>query len=258
VRSPSSDAYKRCVETAISRERGDPSRHCRSLIKHFGELTGGQLPRLILDLGCSVGHNAIYLAEAGFKVYGIDIVPEILQEAMKRASNKNAVFVGGCGEFLPFKDSLFDFILLNATLEHVRDWKKVIVEIYRVLKPGGLVYLSTTNRLCPFQQEVKHFPFFSYLPQRMRDKIIDRYPALVDYALFPARHWFSYYALSTSLLSVGFTKTWDIIDVIDVHEIPEGVWKISKPFLPILKVLPHPLRFPIYFAIPGTILYASK
>lgn len=50
------------------------------------------------------------------------------------------VDVVGDGHRLPFKDKVFDAIILEAVLEHVGDPKAVVSEVYRVLIPGGLVY----------------------------------------------------------------------------------------------------------------------
>lgn len=252
---------RRCIEIAISKDRGDLYPFCSSLIKDFNELKEGHSNNVILDLGCSVGHYTTCLSEMGFKVYGLDVLPEIIQEANKRSTKakSKAYFVVGVGESLSFKDNSFDFVVAPSVLEHVRCWKSVITEIYRVLKQEGLVFISTTNRLYPLQGEVSHFPFFSYLPQRIKDKIIDSHPAWVKYAVFPARHWFTPYGLRNALLHVGFTRVWDTIDMVKPEQIPRGIWQTSKPFLPLIKRIPHFLRFPFYLLIIGdTTLWAKK
>jgi SAM-dependent methyltransferase len=53
------------------------------------------------------------------------------------------------GHALPFRDGVFDAVWIQAVLEHVLEPEKVVAEIHRVLKPGGLVYADT-----PFMQQV--------------------------------------------------------------------------------------------------------
>lgn len=253
--------YKRYIEIAISRDREDSYPFCRSLIKDFNELKGSYSDNVILDLGCSVGHYTIRLSEMGFNTCGLDILPELITEANKKSAGvkHKPLFVVGAGESLPFKDNSFDLVIIPSVLEHVKYWETVITEIYRVLKPSGLTYISTNNRLYPRQGEVSHFPFFSYLPQRIRDRIIDSHPAWVSYTPNPARHWFTPYGLRRALLNVGFTEIWDAIDMIKSEQIPKGIWQISKPFLPLIKKVPNFLRFPFYlFILRGNVLWAKK
>lgn len=253
--------HRHYIEIAISRDRGGSYAFCRSLIKDFNELKESHSNNMILDLGCSVGHYTTCLSEMGFNVCGLDILPELIAEANKKSAGAKhkPFFVVGAGESLPFRDNSFDLVIVPSVLEHVRYWKLTITEIYRVLKHRGLVFISTTNKLFPCQGEVSHFPFFSYLPQRIKDRIIDSHPAWVDYTPFPARHWFTPYGLRNALLGVGFTKAWDIIDMVKPEQIPHGIWQISKPFLPLIKKLPHFLRFPFYlFIIGDTTLWAKK
>ena len=258
---PRTERRRHYIKIAISRDRGGSYHFCRSLIKEYNELKGSRSNNTILDLGCSVGHYATCLSEMGFDVCGLDILPELIAEANKKSTGAKhkPFFVVGAGESLPFKDDSFDLVIAPSVLEHVRYWKLTIAEIYRVLKHEGLVFISTTNKLFPWQGEVKHFPFFSYLPQQIRDWIIDSHPAWVDYTPFPARHWFTPYGLRRTLFDMGFTKVWDIIDMVKAEQIPHGIWQISKPLLPLIKKLPHFLRFPFYlFIIGDTTLWAQK
>ncbi len=51
--------------------------------------------------------------------------------------------VVGFGEYLPFADASFDCVLFNTSLDHILDWRRAIDEAYRVLAPGGILYVCT-------------------------------------------------------------------------------------------------------------------
>ncbi|MBD5778702.1 class I SAM-dependent methyltransferase [Pelagicoccus sp. NFK12] len=69
----------------------------------------------------------------------------------------NGVDVVGTAEQLPFKDGTFDLVISLAVLEHVKDPKKVALEMQRVLKPGGLLWIDTA-----FLQPYHGFPAHYY------------------------------------------------------------------------------------------------
>ena len=103
----------------------------------------------VLDLGCSPGHVAMALINAGFDVYGIDLNAEYQkkypsQSWVDRLKIKHVAFEH---EPLPFPDAFFEYIVFTEVLEHiaVTDPLKILLEIKRVLKPGGLMVLSTPN-----------------------------------------------------------------------------------------------------------------
>lgn len=106
-----------------------------------------------LDCGCADGGYAIGLAERGAAhVTGVDVLPERLEEARRRASGRPRLsFHVAESEHLPFADESFDGVLLNEVLEHVAGESKTLAEIHRVLRPGGHLALFSPNRWFPFE-----------------------------------------------------------------------------------------------------------
>lgn len=99
--------------------------------------------KTVLDLGSGFGGRTIYYAERGSckECIGIDVDRAGIKEAEKYAAFKkiaNVKFVFGYGEDLPFENNYFDYVLSYDVLEHVTDLEKVISEVKRVLKPGGM------------------------------------------------------------------------------------------------------------------------
>jgi SAM-dependent methyltransferase len=92
----------------------------------------------ILDAGCGTGSNIIFFNQYG-KTYGTDISP-IATKFCRIRGIKN-VITSDVSK-LPYKDRFFDLVSCMDVLEHIENEDKAIREIYRILKPGGLVLLT--------------------------------------------------------------------------------------------------------------------
>jgi 2-polyprenyl-6-hydroxyphenyl methylase/3-demethylubiquinone-9 3-methyltransferase len=101
-----------------------------------------------LEVGCGGGLLSEEIAKLGFITTGIDPSEQSLSIAIKHAKeNKLDVqYLKETGENLSFPDNSFDVVFCCDVLEHVRDLPKVISEISRVLKPGGVFLYDTFNR----------------------------------------------------------------------------------------------------------------
>lgn len=102
----------------------------------------------VLDLGCAGGFMAEAIAEKGAKVTGIDPAAKAVAAAAARADSKQLEisYDVGVGEALPYADASFDAVVCVDVLEHVADLVKVLAEVERVLRPGGLFLYDTINR----------------------------------------------------------------------------------------------------------------
>jgi len=88
----------------------------------------------LLDLGCGRGEFLKGFIRCGLKGYGID------QSLMgKSICPETEIIQSDLEEPLPFKDNYFDVVFSKSVLEHFYYPEKLVLEIYRILKPGGLV-----------------------------------------------------------------------------------------------------------------------
>ena len=103
-----------------------------------------------LEVGCGGGLLSEEIAKMGFITTGIDPSEQSLNSAIKHAKDNNLIinYKKGAGENLPFQNNSFDVVFCCDVLEHVRDLPKVISEISRVLKNGGIFIYDTFNRTC--------------------------------------------------------------------------------------------------------------
>jgi 2-polyprenyl-6-hydroxyphenyl methylase / 3-demethylubiquinone-9 3-methyltransferase len=104
--------------------------------------------RSALEVGCGGGLLCEEIAGMGFITSGIDPSGQSINAAINHAEGNGLKinYLAGSGEALPFSDSSFDIVFCCDVLEHVRDLPKVISEISRVLKPGGIFIYDTFNR----------------------------------------------------------------------------------------------------------------
>jgi SAM-dependent methyltransferase len=111
----------------------------------FGRIKEGDI---VLDLGSGAGIDAILAAKKvgpKGKVIGVDMTAEMIkrsEENAKKQGIKNAEFLLGEIENLPLKDNSVDTIITNCVINLTPDKAKTFSEAYRVLKPGGRIYLS--------------------------------------------------------------------------------------------------------------------
>jgi len=102
----------------------------------------------ILDIGCGGGVLAEEYAKLGCQVTGIDISEESLAiaRAHAQAEDLSIEYQSGSAMDLPFDRGSFEVVSCCDALEHIPEWKQVIAEVNRVLKPGGLFLFDTINR----------------------------------------------------------------------------------------------------------------
>jgi ubiquinone/menaquinone biosynthesis C-methylase UbiE len=110
----------------------------------------GQTTRF-LDCGCGAGDYVLALASRyGVDAFGVEYSADKVRQAHGHDTLKERVQEGNL-EAIPFPDDTFDLALLNEVLEHVPDETKALVEIRRVLRPGGRLVVFAPNRWFPFE-----------------------------------------------------------------------------------------------------------
>lgn len=98
-----------------------------------------------LEVGCGLGYFSEIASKYGAKVTGLDIGDKLVEITSKRVPLGK--FVTASAANIPFKDVQFDVVLSTEVIEHVDDQDKVLTEIVRVLKKGGLLVITTPNKI---------------------------------------------------------------------------------------------------------------
>ena len=99
----------------------------------------------LLDLGCGEGRHCFgaYM-HSDLDVFGFDMSKDDVQKALnnfdefnENSSSKSCSFGVTDARKLPFGDNSFDYVICSEVLEHIIEYEDVILEINRILKPGG-------------------------------------------------------------------------------------------------------------------------
>jgi len=211
----------------------------------------------VADIGCATGTQSQLWAKLGHHAHGLDVNASLIDIARRRASEAgmNISFDIGSATALPYPDSSMDVVLLPELLEHVAEWQRCLDEAMRILKPRGLLYLSTTNWLCPVQQEF-NLPMYSWYPavlKRRYEKLaVTTRPEVANYCRYPAVNWFSYYSLAAYLSRHGYLSL-DRFDMIDATD--KGT--LTNLAVALVKAIP-PLRLIGHVLTPGSTIFAIK
>lgn len=104
--------------------------------------------KVVLDAACGEGYGSNLLAKTAKKVYGLDLDEKTVRAAQNKYGNERLNYVAGSIAELPFAENTFDVIVSYETIEHVNGelQEKFLEEIERVLKPDGLLIMSTPNK----------------------------------------------------------------------------------------------------------------
>lgn len=105
----------------------------------------------ILDAACGPGKYAEILLAQGADVTGFDISPRMVELAKERNKGVGTFFVHDFSDPLDMlENQSFDIVLCALAMHYIADWTATIKEFYRVLKPKGLLILSTEHPFFEF------------------------------------------------------------------------------------------------------------
>lgn len=100
-----------------------------------------------LDIGCGEGYNTRLLANEGARVDAIDIARDFIRhaQASEAAEPLGIRYQAASAVALPFADAAFDFATGFMSFMDIQEINRVLLEAYRVLKPGGFLQFSITH-----------------------------------------------------------------------------------------------------------------
>ncbi|HWB67891.1 MAG TPA: methyltransferase domain-containing protein [Mycobacteriales bacterium] len=157
---------------------------------------------VVLDVGCGSALAADQLLDVAARYVGLDFGGHHIESAAKRHADRDAplrrAFVRGDGEHLPLADASVDVVVFTEVIEHLLRPELAVWEIARVLKPGGVLVMTTNNA----SEMPLRFPLsdpFAYAEKAFgfrRDRMISHRP------------WVWPEPVSPALLEEGVAAAW--------------------------------------------------
>ncbi|MFH1505905.1 MAG: class I SAM-dependent methyltransferase [archaeon] len=138
----------------VYKDKGEIQFGVIDLVKDSLKLLKERDAKKVFDLCFGTGRHIVFLAENGFEVYGIDNsekAKEMTKEKAKERNLKNVHLQVADMHELPYEDKFFDAIIAVYALEHntLDELKKVISELERILKSGGILVATLISRKDP-------------------------------------------------------------------------------------------------------------
>jgi ubiquinone/menaquinone biosynthesis C-methylase UbiE len=149
------------------------TRKARKIVAVLREaLAGRDLSGLrVLDVGASAGIITGELGRVFGAVVGIDIDENGIERGRQNLTGPNQELLVGDAMNIAFPDESFDVAVLNHTYEHIPDARRAFDELWRVLRPDGVVYVGAPNRLALVEPHYK-LVGLSWLPSRAADAYV--------------------------------------------------------------------------------------
>ena len=128
----------------------------------------------VLDAGCGEGYGSAMLAQRASSVVGVDLERDVIEHAAERYPAVR--FQTGDLATLGFDDGSFDAVITFQVIEHLQSPRGFVTECARVLRPGGLLVLSTPNRLTFSPTGVRNpFHTVEFAPAELRAVLEDTF-----------------------------------------------------------------------------------
>ena len=140
----------------------------------------------VLDIGCGEGYGCNLLAQNASRVVGLDNSKEAVNHAQNHYRLPNLVFYHGDAYHLPFPDESFEVVLSFQVIEHLKRPERHLEEAVRVLTRGGILLLSTPNKVqfgVDFHLKIP-FHYREFIPEEIQSLLKNYFKEVKMYGLW--------------------------------------------------------------------------
>jgi len=247
-----------------SRTDSGEEQRISKLLTYLNRIIDVTPPKKLLVVGCGPKPYTLeLLLERGYDTIGIEPIPSFVDSGNEYLAAADRLLKGSA-ENVPLGNGSQDVVFLESVLEHVDSPIRCLNEIYRVLAPGSLLYVVTTNR---YRFSIRgrngeyNVKFYNWFPNLVKESLVFRHlhyePHLANYTERPAVHWFSYDDLCRLGRMAGFAQFYSVLDVLRANDpsVTKSWWRQR-----LLKKMQHNpwLRACILTQIGGTIFMLKR
>jgi SAM-dependent methyltransferase len=225
--------------------RPDDGPRIERLFTYLSRLIDLTERRNIVILGCGPHPRpAQILINKGYNVVAVEPVQSFVETATEYLGDSASV-MRGAAEAIPLPDCSQDIVIFESVLEHVDSIPHSLEEIYRVLAPGGVLYMSTTNRhrfsLNGSNGEF-NVPFYNWFPRLVKESYVFQHlhynPKLANYTKRPAVHWLTFADLCGRGRDAGFAQFYAIVDLMLLSDPSVSKSRLRRVLLPLIQQNP--------------------
>lgn len=156
--------------------------------------------KIVLDIACGSGYGTKLISARAKKVYGVDVDKNAINYAKANYLADNIVYKQASGLSIPLEDNSIDVVVSYETIEHIANYKKFLAEIKRVLKPEGVLILSTPND--EEYPEGNHFHYHEFKHKELTTLLKNYFKNIDEY-------FQTYWLFSTILPEASQTTEWE-------------------------------------------------
>jgi len=201
-------------------------------LERLEKIIGNLKDKKILDIGSGEGDFLIECAKKNYNAVGVEINAKKIKKAFKKAERLNLKLriIHKAIEKVALPNDSFDFINVAEVIEHVKEPKKVLNKMSKVLKKGGTVYISAHNRF-GFYDAHFHTYFLGWMPRFLGSFYLSLlrkhkdYEKSVDYQNIKDMHYYTFKKFQKIAINFGF-KAKDIRELRIKSEYSDIVQKI--------------------------------
>lgn len=150
--------------------------------------------KVVVDVACGEGYGSALLAQTARQVIGLDRSEDVIRHAHARYGERpELAFACASVTDMPLADASVDLIVTFETIEHIKEQEGAIRECRRVLRPDGVLVVSSPNR--PVYSEARNYRNEFHVRELNREEL-----ASILTPLFPQQHWYAQRLLFSSLI----------------------------------------------------------
>ncbi len=149
----------------------------------------------VVDVAAGEGYGSALLAQVANRVTGVEMAADAVGHAISAYGRDNLSFIRGDARHLPLQSNVADVVVSFETIEHLYEQQLFLTEIRRILRPGGVLVISSPD------SEVYSYTGSPVNPFHLRELTRDEFKEALS-AVFPNTQFYSQRALIGSALTI--------------------------------------------------------